>query len=126
MNPRDQHIDRLAAANTTIPAYSVSTDQPQMTHPSAPVTQGNQHVVGLGTTGTLHRSGSSSSSSSEDDGAGGRRKKKSITEKIKEKMPGGHNKNDDYYGMNPAGVEHQEKKGIMGKIKEKLPGTHNK
>ncbi|KAK9678390.1 hypothetical protein RND81_11G208200 [Saponaria officinalis] len=99
------------------------------------------------TTGTgtqLRRSGSSSSSSSEDDGMGGRRKKKGLKEKIKEKLPGGGHKQDEYgttgtYGTTTtstttgpgydthgkyAGTEHHEKKGIMDKIKEKLPGHH--
>ncbi|KAF2290771.1 hypothetical protein GH714_015383 [Hevea brasiliensis] len=45
-----------------------------------------------GVSGKLHRSGSSSSSSSyEDDGHGGRRKK-GLKEKIKENLPGHHQK----------------------------------
>ncbi|KAK9948540.1 hypothetical protein M0R45_004110 [Rubus argutus] len=100
---------------------------------------------------TLPRSGSCSSSSDEDDGLGGRRKKKGLTQKIKEKLPGGANK-DDQYGTpataTPYGGQHQDdpygtthttatkpghgtatgehqEKGIMDKIKEKLPGGHS-
>ncbi|XP_062102466.1 dehydrin Rab18-like [Humulus lupulus] len=83
---------------------------------------------------THRRSGSSGSSSSEDDGQGGRRKK-GLTQKIKEKLPGGHHDQGSApsYGSStaatntaPGGVLHQtesqEKKGMMDKIKEKLPG----
>lgn len=73
---------------------------------------------------------------SEDDGQGGRRKKKGITEKIKEKIPGGGHKQDERtqasYGTTTAGCgagaeyeQPNEKKGIMDKIKEKLPGRNN-
>ncbi|KAL2520493.1 Dehydrin Xero 1 [Forsythia ovata] len=79
--------------------------------------------------GQLRRSGSSGSSSSEDDGLGGRRKK-GIKDKIKERLPGGHNDEQNYGtqtttpagGYGYGGGEHQEKKGVVGKIKEKLPG----
>ncbi|XP_021717847.1 dehydrin DHN1-like [Chenopodium quinoa] len=89
-----------------------------------------QHESGL--TGMLHRSGSSSSSSSEDDGQGGRRKKKGLKEKIKDKLPGGGRKKDEYgstatTGIDPhghSGYGQPEKKGIMEKIKDKLPGGH--
>ncbi|KAG2658886.1 hypothetical protein PVAP13_1KG270200 [Panicum virgatum] len=94
------------------------------------------------TGGVLHHSGSSSSSSSEDDGMGGR--KKGIKEKIKEKLPGGHKKDDQHTtatdgaygqqghtGMTDTGTGGAaytegtgEKKGIMDKIKEKLHGQH--
>uniref|UniRef100_A0A0D9V4N1 J domain-containing protein n=1 Tax=Leersia perrieri TaxID=77586 RepID=A0A0D9V4N1_9ORYZ len=83
---------------------------------------------------TLRRSGSSSSSSSsEDDGQGGRRKKKSIKEKIKEKLPGSHKKEEHKAGGHAAvpaagtgthAAGKHEKKGIVEKIKEKLPGYH--
>lgn len=75
---------------------------------------------------------------SEDDGQGGRRKKKGITQKIKEKIPGGHKDHQSYdtaattttpgagggYGGYSGGDQQpHEKKGMMEKIKEKLPGT---
>ncbi|KAJ9551746.1 hypothetical protein OSB04_015791 [Centaurea solstitialis] len=100
----------------------------------------------------LGRTGSSSSSSSEDDGQGGRRKKKKgLMQKIKEKLPGHKNKDQEEVPASvytattkvtvtkPAGppdeprpefikVEHHEeeheKKGFMEKIKDKLPGHH--
>ncbi|XP_062179338.1 dehydrin DHN3-like [Phragmites australis] len=92
------------------------------------------------TDGILHRPGGSSSS--EDDGMGGRRKK-GITEKIKEKLPGGQKDKQQghagmtggacgqqgHTGMTGTGGTHVtegtgEKKGIMDKIKEKLPGQY--
>ncbi|CAN8254765.1 unnamed protein product [Cochlearia groenlandica] len=85
---------------------------------------------GGGLSGMLHRSGSSSSSSSsEEDGLGGRRrKKKGISEKIKDKMPGGHHGSHQtssataYDTTTGTGVAHHEKKGMLEKIKDKLPG----
>lgn len=79
---------------------------------------------------------------SEDDGQGGRRKKKGITQKVKEKLPGGRKDHQPHdttattttpgagggYGSGYSGgdQQHPEKKGVMEKIKEKLPGTgHN-
>ncbi|KAE8655070.1 Late embryoproteinsis abundant protein D-11 [Hibiscus syriacus] len=79
----------------------------------------------------LRRSGScSSSSSSEDEGTG--RKKKGVKDKLKEKLPGGALKEQQYQaasattpGQGPTYPQHnQEKKGVMDKIKEKLPGGH--
>lgn len=76
---------------------------------------------------------------SEDDGMGGRRKKKGLKEKIKNKMPGGHDKTTgttttttDEYGTGAqvhqqqpvAGTQTHENKSMMEKIKEKLPGHH--
>uniref|UniRef100_A0A2N9GQZ1 Dehydrin n=1 Tax=Fagus sylvatica TaxID=28930 RepID=A0A2N9GQZ1_FAGSY len=84
-----------------------------------------------GLSGMLHRSGSGSSSSSEDDGFGGRRKKKGVMEKVKEKIPGVGQKDDQYHqGQTTSTItpdyydqgQTHEKKGIMEKIKEKLPG----
>ena len=74
----------------------------------------------------------------------GGRRKKGIKEKIKEKLPGGHKKDDQHTtatggaygqqghtgrtGMGTGGAAYTEgtgeKKGIMDKIKEKLPGQH--
>ncbi|KAI3804945.1 hypothetical protein L1987_26850 [Smallanthus sonchifolius] len=105
-----------------------------------------------GGTQQLGRPGSSSSSSSEDDGEGGRRrKKKGLMQKIKEKLPGHKNKEEQvpekvYTATTkvtvttPAGppdvpkteqirVEHHEeeheKKGLIGKIKDIVPGHHS-
>ncbi|CAN1125266.1 Probable dehydrin LEA [Linum perenne] len=95
-----------------------------------------------GYTPEIQRSPStSSSSSSEDDGQGGRRKKKGITQKIKEKLSGKHNKDptghvpgttgttggSDYpstLGGGGGGIQHteHEKKSMFEKIKDKLPG----
>ncbi|KAK1431146.1 hypothetical protein QVD17_14417 [Tagetes erecta] len=105
-----------------------------------------------GATQQVERTGSSSSSSSEDDGEGGRRrKKKGLVQKIKEKLPGHKNKEQEQDPekvftattkvtmTTPAGpmgvpktehvrVEHHEeeheKKGFIEKIKDKLPGHH--
>ncbi|KAC9138560.1 hypothetical protein E3N88_46303 [Mikania micrantha] len=79
------------------------------------------------------RPGSSSSSSSEEDGEGGRRKKKKgLMQKIKEKLPGHKNKEEDLpeKQTTPADVpktEHRqhEKKGLIDKIKDKFPGHHS-
>ncbi|MCL0295749.1 hypothetical protein M2T30_24670, partial [Escherichia coli] len=97
---------------------------------------GNEGIVGRpGGPAVLQRSGSSSSS--EDDGLGGRRKK-GLKEKIKEKLPGGGNKDDQYthgtqtttpYGGGTTYTgegEHHQKRGVMDKVKEKLPGGGNK
>lgn len=83
--------------------------------------------------GVLQRSGSSSSS--EDDGQGGRRKK-GIKDKIKDKIPGmGNDDEQQMAGSYPTSTtagggygaelgQQQEKKGMMDKIMEKLPGHH--
>ena len=58
---------------------------------------------------------------------GERRKKKGLKQKIKEKLPGGKHKNEEYSSTMTPGYdvyEQHEKKGIMDKIKDKLPGTH--
>ncbi|CAK9157100.1 unnamed protein product [Ilex paraguariensis] len=61
-------------------------------------------------------------------GSGERHEGQGLTEKIKEKLPGGHRERvtQSTPTMTP-GYEGQreEKKGVMEKIKEKLPGQHN-
>ncbi|KAG7597713.1 Dehydrin [Arabidopsis suecica] len=97
----------------------------------------------------LHRSNSSASSSSDEEGEEKKEKKKKIVEgeeekqglaeKIKEKLPGHHDKKpeDDVpvsttipVPVSESVVEHdqpeEEKKGLVEKIKEKLPGHHDK
>lgn len=49
--------------------------------------------------------------------------KKGFIEKIKEKLPGGHKKEEEEHADEG---EHKEKKGIFEKIKEKIPGYHSK
>lgn len=81
-----------------------------------------------GLLGKLHRtnSSSSSSSSSSDEEGGkkkeGGRKKKGLKDKVKEKLPGGHQASSDAHGHGYEG----EKKGLVDKIKDKLPGHHDK
>ncbi|KAL2520524.1 cold-shock protein [Forsythia ovata] len=57
---------------------------------------------------------------------------KGLTDKVKEKLPGG-NKDEQNYGTQRTthagghgygGGEHPEKKGVVEEIKEKLPGGH--
>ncbi|CAH8252962.1 unnamed protein product [Arabidopsis lyrata] len=96
----------------------------------------------------LHRSNSSASSSSDEEGEEKKEKKKivegeeekqGLAEKIKEKLPGHHDKKpeDDVpvsttipVPVSESVVEHdqteEEKKGLGEKIKEKLPGHHDK
>ncbi|KAL7589486.1 hypothetical protein Lser_V15G36675 [Lactuca serriola] len=87
----------------------------------------------------LHKSDSHSSSSSDEecDENGEKKKKKKplkekitkpeekkgFIEKIKEKLPGGHKKEEEEHADEG---EHKEKKGIFEKIKEKIPGYHSK
>ncbi|XP_023749159.2 dehydrin ERD14 [Lactuca sativa] len=87
----------------------------------------------------LHKSDSHSSSSSDEecDESGEKKKKKKplkekitkpeekkgFIEKIKEKLPGGHKKEEEEHADEG---EHKEKKGIFEKIKEKIPGYHSK
>jgi hypothetical protein len=83
---------------------------------------------------------------SEDEGQGGegeqgttRRKKKGLKEKIKERLTGGKQKDENAHATavsttttttasstSPTSLQHHEheKKSVMEKIKEKLPGHH--
>lgn len=87
-----------------------------------------------GLLGKLHRtkSSSSSSSSSSDEEGGkkkeGGRKKKGLKDKVKEKLPGGHQASSDAHGHGYEGEKRHEgeKKGLVDKIKDKLPGHHDK
>lgn len=85
-----------------------------------------------GLLGKLHRTNSSSSSSSSDEEGGkkkeGGRKKKGLKDKVKEKLPGGHQASSDAHGYGYEGEKRHEgeKKGLVDKIKDKLPGHHDK
>nr|XP_043627224.1 late embryogenesis abundant protein-like [Erigeron canadensis] len=146
-----------------VPMHLTGVAQPMTAVGKDDALGGGQAVMGGGDVGgdkhqlgkTGSSSGSGSSSSEENDNREGvrRRKKKGLMQKIKEKLPGHKNKDEQEQVLpekvytattkvtvtTPAGpigepkpehvhVEHREeeheKKGLMDKIKDKLPGHH--
>ncbi|KAL7600322.1 hypothetical protein Lser_V15G24820 [Lactuca serriola] len=130
----------VAGAGAATVGAAAGAAKGAVTGGGAPVSHTQAHGAAGGDEKQLeHESPSSSSPSSEDDGEGGRRKKKGLMQKIKEKLPGRHKKEEKQAtahsantkvssaGEGPAGIRvehHDEKKGPIDKIKEKLPGTH--
>lgn len=143
-----EHIKPPVSTHTQTPdAHLYPTNPPHAAAVNQPNAQGYGHGHAgqvtaaeaekqqhTGLLGKLHRtnSSSSSSSSSSDEEGGkkkeGGRKKKGLKDKIKEKLPGGHQASSDAHGHGYEGEKRHEgeKKGLVDKVKDKLPGHHDK
>ncbi|KAK9748495.1 hypothetical protein RND81_02G061500 [Saponaria officinalis] len=55
-------------------------------------------------------------------------KKAGFLDKVKDKLPGGHNKADEHHVSADTSLEAEgkDKKGFLDKIKDKIPGLHSK